>query len=128
MRKWAPAAALVLVMLSSCVSAVYVREWELDGRSVSDRLTITGDHFRLERAGQGGVSEFEGAFTDDGEEWVLEVTAWKPPGRTVRWLDPPARFVYRVKVFQNGVSFLSVLDVQGSPTFSFIPRGDFENR
>jgi hypothetical protein len=115
-------------LLCSCVSAVYTRDWTVNSTRLSDTLSISGDRFRLERAGSAGFSTFEGSLIAIGEDWTFEVESWRRPDGEVSRFDPPVRYVYRVKVFLNGLSFLSLLRVDGEKSFTFIPRGDFEVR
>ena len=130
MGKFARAVFTVAVMAAcvSCAGTVYSRAWVINSQNLTDKLTISGDSFRLERTGQSGTSTFEGAFEDKGDQWVFDVTRWTPANATAQNFDPPVRYIYQVKKFENGVSFLSLSDVVGTSTFQFIQRGDFQRQ
>jgi len=128
MRKLARSvyAVAIAALCVSCAGTVYSRAWVVNSQNLTDRLVVSGDSFRLERSGQSGTSVFEGALQDKGEQWIFDVATWKPSNAAAQHFDPPVRYIYQVKRFQNGVSFLALTDVIGTSSFQFIQRGDFQ--
>ncbi len=117
-----------LLVLCSCAGIVYARNWVVNNANLTDTLTISGDAFKLERLGQSGTSVFEGTYEERDDQWVFSVTSWKPANASIQRFDPPVRYIYRIKKFRNGVSFLTLVAVQGTSPFQFIQKGDFELR
>jgi hypothetical protein len=121
-------AVILACILLSCAGTVYSRNWVVNSVNLTDTLTISGDTFKLERLGQAGTSIFEGKYEEKGDQWAFGVTSWKPANAAAQKFDPPVRYIYRVKKFQNGVSFLVLVELQGTSPFQFIQKGDFELR
>jgi hypothetical protein len=122
-----PAAALIFLVLTSCAGSVYTRSWTYESATLTDTLRISGGDFRLERESADGTAVFTGKLTEKGEQWTFVIDSWKPINATIRRLDPPITYIYRVKKFQGAVSFLS-MEISGSSTLVFIRPGDFEAR
>jgi hypothetical protein len=129
MRKYALAlAACALALALASCATVYSRAWKVNTQDLTDSLTVSGDSFKLSRTGQGGTSVFEGKLEDHGEQWIFLIASWKPANATAKHFDPPVRYIYKVKKFENGVSFLTLVDVVGTSTFQFIQKGDYSLR
>jgi hypothetical protein len=130
MRKAASIAVVfaLILGLGSCAGTVYTRRWSVNNADLTDTLTISGDTFVLERLGSGGTSSFEGTFQDNGNQWVFDIQVWRPANAAAKRFDPPIRYLYKVKKFQDGVSFLELSDVIGTSNFQFIQAGDYRLR
>jgi hypothetical protein len=128
LRKWmfAAAAAAVLLM-AGCAGSEYTRAWTWDSTSLTDTLRLSRGQFRLERASAEGLAVFTGTVSEKDDQWTFVVEAWKPTNAALQRLDPPARYVYRVKRFQGALSFMS-MEVVGTSTIVFIRPGDFTAR
>ncbi len=122
------ALAVVLVLASCAGTQRYIRDWAVNEENLKDTLRVSEGDFRLERLGREGTSVFEGRLEDGGELWRFEIQAWKPANAARKRLDPPIRYLYRVKKHGNRVSFLKLIEVKGTSTFQFIQEGDFELR
>jgi hypothetical protein len=122
-----PMVTLLLLVLASCAGSVYSHSWTYESTTLTDTLRISGGDFRLERQSADGTAVFTGKLTEKGDRWTFVIDSWKPINASVRRLDPPITYIYRVKKFQGAVSFLS-MDVAGSSTLVFIRPGDFEAR
>jgi hypothetical protein len=123
---WA-AAAVVLLALASCAGPVYTRAWSWQSIDLTDTLSFSRGEFRLQRESSDGTAVFSGKLTEKGDAWTFVIETWKPTNAAARRLDPPITYVYRVKRFQDAISFLS-MDVRGSSTIVFIQPGDFTAR
>jgi hypothetical protein len=130
MKKFITVCALTAVAfgLISCAGTVYARRWTVNNADLTDTLSISGDVFTLQRTGSGGTTVWEGGFKDNGDQWIFDIRVWRPPNASERRMDPPVRYLYRVKKFQNGVSFQELIDVVGLSNFQFIQTGDFQIR
>ena len=127
-RKTALLGVVVAILaLASCAGTVYTRTWTWQSTNLTDTLSFSGGEFRLERESSEGTAVFSGKLTEKGDAWTFVIEAWKPTNAALRRLDPPITYVYRVKRFQDAISFLSV-DVRGSSTIVFIQPGDFSAR
>jgi len=123
------AAALIVILgLGSCAGPVFSRNWSVNNDALTDTLTLSGDNFVLERVSAAGTSSWEGAFKDNGDQWIFDITVWRPANASAKTFDPPIRYLYQVKRFQNGVSFLKLSDVVGHSNFQFIQAGDYSLR
>ena len=112
--------------IASCAGTVYARRWTVNNADLTDTLTISGDGFTLERTAASGATVWEGSFKDNGDQWIFDIKAWRPPNAPAQRYDPPVRYLYRVKKFQDGVSFVELVDVIGLSNFQFIQAGDFQ--
>jgi hypothetical protein len=121
------AAAVAALALVSCAGTIYSRTWTWESTSLTDTLRLTRGAFRLERESSEGLAVFSGTLTEKGENWTFVIDSWKPTNAAQRRLDPPITYIYRVKRFQDAISFLS-MDVVGSSTLVFIRPGDFSAR
>jgi hypothetical protein len=121
------AAAVVALALVSCAGVVYTRGWTYQSASLTDTLRLSRGEFRLERESSEGPAVFSGTLAEKGDTWTFVIDSWKPTNAAVRRLDPPITYIYRVKKFQDAISFLS-MDVRGSSTLVFIQPGDFQAR
>ena len=118
---------IAILALASCAGTVYTRTWTWQSTSLTDTLSFSGGEFRLERESSEGTAVFSGKLTEKGDTWTFVIDSWKPTNAALRRLDPPITYVYRVKRFQDAISFLS-MDVRGSSTIVFIQPGDFSAR
>ena len=118
---------IAILALASCAGTVYTRTWTWQSTSLTDTLSFSGGEFRLERESSEGTAVFSGKLTEKGDAWTFVIESWKPTNAALRRLDPPITYVYRVKRFQDAISFLS-MDVRGSSTIVFIQPGDFSAR
>ncbi len=123
---WAAAVAAAVV-LASCAGPVYTRAWTWQSMDLQDTLSFSRGEFRLQRESSDGTAVFSGKLTEKGDTWTFVIETWKPTNAAPRRLDPPITYVYRVKRFQNAISFLS-MEVKGSSTVVFIQPGDFTAR
>ncbi len=121
------AAAAAALSISSCASITYARTWAVNNADLSDTLTVSGDTFVLERSGN-GISSWDGAFKENGDRWIFDIKAWRPANASAKTYDPPIRYVYSVKKFKNGVTFLKLEEVVGHSNFQFIQEGDYQLR
>jgi hypothetical protein len=127
MRKIAAAGIITLILtLGSCAGITYSRNWAVNNADLTDTLTISDEKFVLERIGSGGVSAWEGVFKENGDTWVFEIKVWRPSNASAKSFDPPIRYIYQMKKFQNGVSFLQLVEVVGHSNFQFIQAGDYQ--
>jgi hypothetical protein len=121
------AAAAALLVLASCAGPVYTRAWTWQSMDLTDTLSLSRGEFRLQRESSDGTAVFTGTLAEKGDTWTFVIETWKPTNAASRRLDPPITYVYRVKRFQEAISFLS-MDVRGSSTLVFIQPGDFTAR
>jgi hypothetical protein len=119
----------LFLLLLSCAGRSYVREWVFEGVALTDTLMLFEDAFILERSSPLGVSRFSGTFVVRDEEWRFEIDTWKGAQGVVRRFDPPVVYVYRGKVFRNGIAFFSGRAEGESPLTLFIRAPtDFDAR
>jgi hypothetical protein len=117
-------ACALALLLSSCAT-VYQRSWSYESANILDSLTLSGDSFQMVRSSS-GEQTFSGRFIDQGEKWVFEVAQYRGVNGAVKSFQPPVRYIYSVKKFPNGVSFLAIDKVEGgSIGVNFIQKGDF---
>jgi hypothetical protein len=115
------------LMLASCAT-VYQRSWTYESSSILDSLTVSGDSFTMVRNSD-GAQTFSGKFSDQGDKWVFEVTQYRGVNGVVKSFQPPVRYLYSVKKFEGGVSFLAIDKVEGgSLGVNFIQKGDFTRK
>jgi hypothetical protein len=120
-------ACMAVLLLASCAT-VYQRSWTYESSTVQDSLTLSGDSFQLVRT-SAGEQTFSGKFSDQGEKWVFDVTMYRATNGAVKSFEPPVRYVYSVKKFPQGVSFLAIDKVEGgSVGANFIQKGDFTQK
>jgi hypothetical protein len=114
------AVVLSLLVLCSCASARYERDWIFEGVALTDTLILFENAFLLERSSPLGVSNYSGRLFVDDDEWRFEIETWKPADGDVRHFDPPIVYVYRGRSFQNGIAFYSYKVIGRSPISLFI--------
>lgn len=117
----------IVLLLASCAT-VYQRSWTYESSSILDSLTVSGDSFQMVRT-SGGEQTFSGKFSDQGGKWVFDVTQYRGTNGAVKSFNPPVRYTYSVKKFEDGVSFLAMDKVEGgSLGVNFIQKGDFSRK
>jgi hypothetical protein len=99
--------AFACLWMTSCLGDRYVRDWTYNGDDLSDTLLLTESSFSLERVSADGVEVFSGRFTSGRGLWRFEIETWKPARGKKHHFDPPAVFVCRGRLFENGVAFFS---------------------
>jgi hypothetical protein len=120
---------LAFLVLLSCASRSYVRDWIFEGVALTDTLMLFENAFVLERSSALGVSRYAGTFTVHDDEWRFEIDTWKGSQGIVHHFDPPVVYLYRGRIFQNGIAFYSGKAVGETPLTLFIRTPtDFDAR